>query len=179
MDNRLKDKNSALIRERSQGTSETVMCSGCRGFYDAKTIYKHKRFCEKNLSEQSNIVRMSELSDSAEAAGVDSEFRRNILDRFRKDDVGEICRTDFVTILFGKKQWARSSKKERHVTMTDMRIIGNLILGFRSESGENKKSGIDVLDYRQFDILEKVIKKRSIKEVGEKVGLKVRIGFVL
>ena len=46
---------------------------------------------------------MSELSDSAEAAGVDSEFRRNILDRFRKDDVGDICRTDFVTILFGKK----------------------------------------------------------------------------
>ena len=179
MDNRSKDKNSVLIRERSQGTSETVMCSGCRGFYDAKTIYKHKRFCEKNLSEQSNIVRMSELSDSAEAAGVDSEFRRNILDRFRKDDVGDICRTDFVTILFGKKQWARSSKKERHVTMTDMRIIGNLILGFRSESGEKKKSGIDVLDYRQFDILEKVIKKSSIKEVGEKVGLKVRIGFVL
>ncbi len=155
------------------------MCSGCRGFYDAKTIYKHKRFCEKNLSEQSNIVRISELSDSAEAAGADLEFRRNILDRFRKDDVGEICRTDFVTILFGKKQWARSSKKERTVTMADMRIIGNLIFGFRSESGDQKKSGIDVLDYKQFDILEKVIKKRSIKEVGEKVGLKVRIGFVL
>ena len=65
-----------------------------------------------------------------------------------------------------KKQWARSSKKERHVTMTDMRIIGNLILGFRSESGEKKKSGIDILDYRQFDILEKVIKKSSIKEGG-------------
>ena len=174
-----RENNLPLIRERVQGASETVMCVGCRGFYDAKTIYKHKKYCENIKDHHSNVVKLNDFPQSAKLAGVDLDYRENVLDRFRKDEVGKICREDFVTILLGKKLWARSSKKERHSTMTDMRILGNIIFGFRSESGDRTKSGIDVLDYRQFDLLENVIKKICGKEIGEKIGLKVRIGFVL
>ncbi|XP_035827140.1 uncharacterized protein LOC101860428 isoform X2 [Aplysia californica] len=174
------DKSAPLIRERSQGVGDTVLCSGCRGFYDAKSIFKHKRLCEKNLSDLSKTIKLNELSDNATLAGVDSDFKENILDRFRKNEVGEICRTDFVTLLFGKKQWAKSVKKERSITMSEMRVLANLILIFRQECGDEKASGHDILDYRWFDFLENAIKKMCAKDCGQdKAGLKVRIGFVL
>ncbi|GFS19075.1 histone-lysine N-methyltransferase SETD8-A, partial [Elysia marginata] len=180
IENRKTNKDALLIRERCQGSGETVMCTGCRGFYDAKSIFKHKRTCERNVSALSNTAKLYELSDSAEAAGVDSDFKDNILDRFRKDEVGKICRTDLVTILFGKKQWAKSIKKERNITMSEMRLYASLILAFRLETGDEEASGQEILNYRRFEALEKAIKSISTKETGEdKVGLKVRIGFVL
>ena len=173
-------KDALLIRERCQGSAETVMCTGCRGFYDAKSIFKHKRMCERNVSALSTTAKLYELSDSAEAAGVDQDFKENVLDRFRKDDVGQICRTDLVTIIFGKKQWAKSIKKERNITMSEMRIFANLILAFRLETGEEGASGQEILNYRRFEALEKAIKNVATKETGDdKAGLKVRIGFVL
>ena len=111
MENRKINKDALLIRERRQGSAETVKCTGCRGFNDAKSIFKHKRTCERNVSAISNIAKLYELSDSAEAAGVDNDFKENVLDRFRKDDVGQICRTDLVTIL-GKNNGQNLLKKK-------------------------------------------------------------------
>ena len=68
------DKSAPLIRERSQGTADTVLCSGCRGFYDAKSIFKHKRLCEKNVSDLSKTIKLNELSDNATLAGVDGDL---------------------------------------------------------------------------------------------------------
>ena len=134
------------------------MCTGCRGFCDAKSIFKHERMCERNVSALSNTAKLYELSDSAEAAGVGQDFKENVLDRFRKDDVGQICRTDLVTIIFGKKQWAKSVKKERNITMSEMRIFANLILAFRLQTGEEGASGQEILNYRRFEALEKAMK---------------------
>ena len=50
------DKSAPLIKERSQRAADTVLCSGCRGFYDAKSIFKHKRLCEKNVSDLSKTL---------------------------------------------------------------------------------------------------------------------------
>ena len=65
---------------------------------------------------------------------------------------------DFLTLLFGKKQWAKSVKKERSITMSEMRVLANLILTFRQEGGDGKAFGHDMLDYILFDILENAIK---------------------
>ena len=35
-----------------------------------------------------------------------------VLNRFRNDEVGQLCRSDFLTLLLGKKAWAKSVKKE-------------------------------------------------------------------
>ena len=42
--------NVDLIRERRQGESKVVMCTGCRGFYSKTRIYKHKKVCSHNAS---------------------------------------------------------------------------------------------------------------------------------
>ena len=64
--------------------------------------------------------------------------------------------------------------------MSEMRILANLILAFRLETGDKEASGQEILNYRRFEALEKAIKNISTKETGDdKAGLKVRIGFVL
>ena len=56
----------------------------------------------------SSGAKMYQLSDSAAIAGVDCDFKKVILDRFRENDIGEICRIDLVTILFEKKNNGQS-----------------------------------------------------------------------
>lgn len=176
---RRKDKRATLIKERRQGNADTVMCSGCLGFFDGKNIFRHKKKCSRAVSWRADTIKMTGLSECAQEIGVDDEFKTNVIDRFRSDEVGEICRNDLVVLLLGKKQWARSVKKERTVIMGEMRLFANLIHLLRAESKNEHASGLDVLDYKQFDELEKVVIKLCDKDDGQKAGLKVRIGFIL
>ena len=89
------------------------------------------------------------------------EFKEQVLNRFRRDEVGQLCRSDFLILLLGKKAWAKSAKKERHVIMSEMRPYANLIIAFRQQSENQNVSGTDILDYSQFDILEKAILQLS------------------
>jgi len=175
----LAEKREELIRERRQGTSATLMCSGCRGFYDKKTIFKHKKTCCKQESEYPMNVDIQVPSENALDLGLSKEFMENVLSRFRKDEVGQLCRSDFLTLLLGKKLWAKSVKKERHVIMSEMRLFANLILQYRKQSGNENASGTDILDFSQFDILEKAILQMCDSSEETKNGLKVRLGFLL
>ena len=153
----LAQKRKELIRERRQGSSTTLMCSGCKGFYDKKTIYKHKNNCCKSQSENPIVVDIQVPSENALSLELSKEFTQQVLNRFRNDEVGRLCRTDFLTLLLGKKAWAKSIKKERHVIMSEMRLFAHLILEFRKQSENQNASGSDVLDYSKLDILEKAI----------------------
>ncbi|GFN94872.1 histone-lysine N-methyltransferase setd8-a [Plakobranchus ocellatus] len=179
-DIRRQSKSAPLIRERSQGQAQTVMCSGCSGFYDAKNIYRHKNVCPRQVSQQPNSRNVTQLSESAASLNIDAKCKNNILNRFRNDRVGDICRTDLLTILLGKKLWAKSVKKEKNVIMAEMRLMANLIASFRKETDDENASGIDLLSFRKFDVLEEIIEQLIEKEDGhEKAGLKLRIGFLL
>ena len=51
----LAEQREELIRERRQGSSITLMCSGCRGFYDKKTSSNIKG-CAVNQSQKIQSV---------------------------------------------------------------------------------------------------------------------------
>ena len=155
------------------------MCSGCKGFYDKKTIFKHKRICCKSVSENPIGVDIQYPSENALSLELSNEFMEQVLNRFRKDQVGQLCRCDFLTLLLGKKAWAMSAKKERHVIMNEMSLFAHLILAFRNQSENQNASGIDILDYSKFDILEKAILQLSDNDEEKKNELKVRLGFLL
>ena len=63
--------------------------------------------------------------------------------------------------------------------MNEMRLFAHLILAFRNQSENQNASGIDILDYSKFDILEKAILQLSDNDEETKNGLKVRLGFLL
>ena len=175
----LAEQREELIRERRQGSSITLMCSGCRGFYDKKNIFKHKRLCSKSESENPIGVNIHKASENALGLELSQEFMEQVVDRFRNDEVGHLCKSDFLILLLGKKSWAKSVKKERKVTMNEMRMFGHLILAFREQSGIDNASGIDILDISKFESLEKAILQLSGNSENTKDGLRVRLGFLL
>ncbi|GFN81290.1 hypothetical protein PoB_000779600 [Plakobranchus ocellatus] len=61
-----------------------------------------------------------------------------------------------------------------------MRLMANLIVSFRKETDDENASGIDMLNFTKFDVLEVIIKQLTKKEDGhERAGLKMRFGFLL
>ena len=175
-------ENLPLLRERRKGECSNVdlrMCGGCRGFFDKKQIYRHKKNCNFITGTACGSVNFAKSSRSAESMGVKEDFKL-VLDSFRDDESGKLCQTDHLIILLGKSLWAKSIKKEKHVVMSEMRLLANLVLKMRLKSLNETLSAKDVLNNDHFETLSDAIRDLSTKENGKiKAGLKVRIGFLL
>ncbi|XP_070212643.1 uncharacterized protein [Littorina saxatilis] len=170
-------ENDKLIKKRAQGTAKTVMCGGCKGFYSHRQIHKHKKHCSHTFSSSARAV----YFDGSKPAEVSEEFQKEVLERFRDDDCGKLCRKDHLILLMGQKLWMKSVKKERKVVMSEMRRMGNVILAVNRLSSA-ELSGEDVLTRKHFDQLTQAIQdltQREEKGRQQKSGLKLAIGFTL
>ena len=132
--------NNIVMRERAQGSHEVVMCSGCKGFYSGRRVYEHKKKCSTEHALSTGVVKFYPVVPNA-----NKEIKENILDKFRNDEVGNLCRSDKAIVLLGTKLWSKSSKKGRKVIMSDLRILGNLVLKTRKRTNQPSFSGEDEL----------------------------------
>ena len=90
---------------------------------------------------------------SARRQDISEEFQKAILDRFRDDYVGNVCRKDKVVLLLGKKLWAKSKRKQKRVIMNEMRLFGTLIVKMNEAAGKDTLTGESVLDRQNFEFL--------------------------
>ncbi|KAK3726924.1 hypothetical protein RRG08_063155 [Elysia crispata] len=74
-----------------------------------------------------------------------------------------IC-ADKVILLVGQKVWAKSTKEERRVIMTEMRLLANLILRMRVVALQPTLKGEDLVDRNGFDSLTEAIQSLSKNE---------------
>ena len=77
-------------------------------------------------------------------------YQVEVLDKFREDDVGIICRTDDLIICVGNKFWAKSIKRKRKSIMGDMRKIGTPV---RRVVVAETVTATDLFDHQRFDDL--------------------------
>lgn len=149
-----------LLRERNQGDKQVVMCSGCKGFFGVERICKHKKYsCPHSSNPSADTIHFSKKK----CKEVSENFQTNVLDKFRDDDAGNLCRTDKLILLLGETAWCKSVKKERRVVMGEMRLVVNLVLQMRAVPGDENFSGEDVLNrkhYTQIDDL--MIKSKKV-----------------
>ncbi|XP_022111566.1 LOW QUALITY PROTEIN: uncharacterized protein LOC110990770 [Acanthaster planci] len=168
-----------LMRERNQGTSEIVMCGSCHGFYSMSRIWRHKQVCHSTAVRKVSSVPVSSLRNAG-SHNIDAKFQSSILDQFRTDTVGEICRTDTMIIQVGKKLWSRSVNREKSIIMNDMRRLGNLLVKMRNISENCSLNGEDMLKRGNFASLELALDDLSEKPNGEvKAGLSLSVGCLL
>ena len=107
------------------------------------------------------------------------EFK-SVIDSLRNDEAGRLCQSDSLIILFGKRLWAKSIKKEKYVVMSEMRVLSNLILRIRVVSLNDDLRAQNVLEREHFDTLCDSIRDFTTGENREiKAGLKLKIGHVL
>ena len=166
-----------LIRERKQGDSKVVMCTGCKWFFGRRRICKRKKYhCSHYANFQAGTLNFSR---EPVAMATSEEFQYEAFNRFREDDAGSLCRK--VILLIGQRaRVIKSAKKERCVIMSEMRSRANLILQMHIVVSQTFQ-GEDVLDRRNFDTLTGAIQNLCKKEKSseEKSGLKLALGCTL
>ncbi|XP_070191728.1 uncharacterized protein [Littorina saxatilis] len=174
-------KNPIFHRER-RGTGkdkDLVVCNGCKGFFSKTRIWKHKQTCVENVMSVGSVD-YNFTRHRCDHDFVTSEFRSEILDHFRNDEVGKLCQTDKVIVRLGQKLYNKSMKKERRVIMSDMRTLGSLIVQMRKVADLDNLNGEDVVDRTQFEVLSQAVKEMTTNENGSmKAGMKLSVGYLL
>ena len=173
------DDDKKLLQERKpQKYKDVSMCGYCNGFFATKYIWKHKRKCPKAESGASfkPMLPLTLLKPENEKP---TEFEENILQRFRDNPVGNLCRSDRVVKEVGKRQWAKSIKKDRKVVMTDMRRLSSLIVDCRNHSSQHEFSGEDIFKRGNFTLIETALENLTCKEEGQLSSLKLSLGYIL
>jgi len=110
-----KDGHSTELyqRERTSKCSEDelVICSACKGCYSETFFFHHKKMCSAKSSALPQTVPVALLSSAT--SEVPEEFKIEVLARFSKDNVGELCRNDPVLVKFGEKLYEKRSKIQK------------------------------------------------------------------
>ena len=175
----LKNEGKELLCERRQGSERGLaMCLGCKGFYSKRRIGKHRKSCKQNLGVNQGTLCSSFVTE-ASVMNAD-EFEIEIVQKFKDDIPGNLCKKDPTIIKLGRKLWAKSARKERRIIMNDMRLFGRLLLEVQKVAHDDNLTGADLLDRVNFEHLSKAITNLTSNEHGHlKAGLKLAIGYIL
>ncbi len=169
------------LRERRQGGQDLVICGTCSGFYSRKKLWQHKQRCGKHESSvtlPSQSVPASTLSIPEDKTKLGKEFRSQILERFRDDEIGKVCRTDTMIVVLGKRLYSKYN--DRKIAMSNMRRLGLLLIKFRETANDSTLAGESMLDRKNFAALEDALDHVSRANDGSlKAALKLALGYQL
>jgi integrase len=173
---------SELIREynRQPGCkkkkSDATMCGNCKGFFSSKFIWKHKSTCSTEKGVHVSSIPLSALKSRKQS--VDPEYQKEVLNRFRVGEQGDLCRQDYVIRTFGYHQWEKNAKGDRKVVMNEMRNIAKLVIQLRKEVPGF--TGEDLFDKENFDLVTESMKTITMAEKkNQKHSLKVHLAHNL
>ena len=169
--------------------SDLTVCPKCGGFFSRKSFYKHKRHCQKDKSVllPKSIPAVMYVSPP----DVADDFRNEILSRFIKDEVGQLCCTEPSLISFGQRLYYKMKAKEDKKTevkrsvMSDMRRLATLFVQFRDECKrlipDRSVDVKDVINQDEFPSLESasVHVTSCSDQTPIKLGLKLGLYYLL
>ncbi|XP_041355514.1 uncharacterized protein LOC121373129 [Gigantopelta aegis] len=159
--------NEILMTEKKSGSSQTVVCQRCKGFYAKRSFYKHKKRCRSkaivdNTAVESGPVPVEMLASCEE----DEDFTVNVLSKFYQDPVGNVCKSNSMIKKIGLHLWQKSKKDRekrslvRKSVTRDMRILELLFLEFRKQTthGEGEDATFSDMFKREYlDYLKQAI----------------------
>ena len=186
----VKDKPT-FERERAPRTikddTKLVMCSGCESFISSSFWSKHHSNCNGLSSKRRDAVRVG-LLKSIDNGSVTEEFSSSILQSFKNDAIGNICRTDPVILNIGTRLFDKSKKKldklseVKQSVRTDMRRLASLYIHFKNQviPKNTYQNAHDMFSRTNFDALTSAVLACTSKEDGGiKAGLKLSLYYVL
>lgn len=128
------------MRERKPALEDQLrVCVECKGFYSNKYFFKHKCVTQKPQALKPKLLQKSAM-DKMEA---DKEFKE-ILNRFRDGQVGDLCRTNKTVKMIGYRHFNLRRHEEekqdevRKVVMAEMRELSRLFVQFQFLSGTER-----------------------------------------
>jgi len=182
-------KDAKLLRERlSKNDSRTVVCDKCSGVFNRHWFSSHKSNCRAESEFGPSPVAASVFFSSFD---VSEEFKKEILSRFAKDEVGKLCQEDETIVMIGcklfRKLKSRQDKKieVRRSVMTDMRRLSHVFTFFRDVLAQRNLGTATVPDmFKQehLDFLHDACAdytSSSNTDGKEKSGLQIAVYYLL
>ena len=78
-----------------------IHCGYCNSCVSSRQYWRHKLNCQKNSCQKTLSVAPINFAIPSD---VDTKFREDILDKFREDEIGRICKTDKTLLEIGQVQ---------------------------------------------------------------------------
>ncbi|XP_071823694.1 uncharacterized protein [Apostichopus japonicus] len=180
------------VERRVATENPLVICGLCKGFYSTRFFTRHKAICQGDSCLQACSVPVSLVTPECRLNRNISEFQRDILHRFREDEVSEVCRSDPVIVDIGKRLWDASRNKEdikktevRKCVMSDMRRLASLYRCFKEQheihgTGPLERgTARDMFQSGNFYCLTEAISSYSGEGNELKPGLKIGLFYLL
>lgn len=123
--------HSKLLKERKQ-SNELAVCSLCKGFFNKKIIYRHKKKCA-NAESTTDYPETFGIGLLKPEPGFSDKYRQSILESFHNSDVGNLIRSDdwikrYGYFSFKNFEGLENSSEKRKSLMTNLRKLAQLYL---------------------------------------------------
>lgn len=171
-----------ICRKKSSGTK--VMCSSCKGMYNAKTFNKHRFTCvrkEDQPKPRSPLAETSNCTQSKSSNDNDQQWL-NLIKHMRRDDYHQIIIGDEMIQRIGKEIFcSRKPNKKREAknkARSAMRRLARLVE--LTEGVENAEELFKVENfYKLEEAIEKMCQADKSSAKRQKAGLKIALGSLI
>ena len=174
---RLNQDNSNLVCvKKSDGRK--VICNKCKGAYNAKYLYRHKKNCRlTSNNSESHTEQMIPSVSNAKLQSVCPEFQR-IISKMVHDDVHDIIQKDVLIQLIGEHIFlGRKPNKQKEAKIkarNAMRRLAKLL-----QRSESMKSSLELFRVENITKLEEAIISLCHSHDDFKPGLNVALGTLI
>lgn len=173
------DKAKFMRERQPKFLDEVRMCTGCNRFLSNRTYYKH-------ACASPNAEAMAPFLMATKDVHDDKEFVDEILNCFRDNEAGNLCRKDKLIQQVGYRHFclrrSESSMRDevRRNVMSEMRELARLYLAFKELSEREDLTTEDMFNRDHLPTLRKAIEQMSDSDGNkEKHGLKLMLNAII
>lgn len=177
-----------LQRARNRGKAQMkdlVHCNICKICIKRANFAKHRKLCSQETSVEPGSV--SFLRSDLLQNTASHNFKEKILQNFRDDEEGKICRSDEILQVIGQNLWSKERKTDKESEMKksvmgNMRRLAQLFKHFKENAlGENSSEEVrtvaDMFIRTHFTSLERAIEDMTLKEDGKTLSAGLKLGL--
>ncbi|CAH1163346.1 unnamed protein product, partial [Phaedon cochleariae] len=135
-------------------------CPECLGFMKKRHLWHHLKYScvcmkDKNILKSLKTSRQPAAESTSLLNGIygqnlTQDFRSNILNKLRNDDISEICRKDDLILRYGAFLYEKYGSTQRELIRQSMRQLGRLTIEL-TKGNTNVNKLIDALTPEMFD----------------------------
>ena len=110
-------------KRKASHQNDFVKCSKCHITIQKRSFYRHRKVCAAKTRSHINTIFSLRTFNSNLPSHLSEDYKFNILEKFRNDYIGNLCRSDTILIEIGKVFFGKiRRKKDKRVRVSLKRL---------------------------------------------------------